>query len=345
MEQRNTYFDFLRGSVILLVVFGHSIQFGSGAIYLDNEEFFENIIFRMIYCFHMPIFMMISGYFFSYSIRKYTTFRLIKGRITHLLLPVFLWGTLEYLFLKLKDGLLTISFREWGHHMMYGFWFLWAIFYASISIIIVKHFFRDSLFVYFLGWLIFFIIPDIYNLQLYKFMYPYFVCAYLIGKYQEYLAEKLKGRVVLIMCVSGIMTVALFPFFHYDAYIYTTGYQILNRTLPIKQFVIDVFRMIIGFSGSLFWTSLSYMIYKRVKSENIIIRMVSRLGCMAMGVYIVSGYLFQYGLIALTKNFTQNYLVNFLETALVLGISVVCTQELMRFEITSRLFLGGKRKQ
>ncbi len=345
MEQRNTYFDLLRGSVIFLVVFGHSIQFGSGAIYLDNEEFFENIIFRMIYCFHMPIFMMISGYFFSYSIRKYTVFQLIKGRITHLLLPIFLWGTLEYLFLKLKDGLLTTSFREWGHHMMYGFWFLWAIFYASMIITIVKCFFGDSLLVYFLGWLIFFITPDICNFQLYKFMYPYFVCSYLIGKHQKYLSEKLKGRVALIACVTGMMTMALFPFFHYDAYIYTTGYQILNRILPIRQLGIDIFRMIIGFSGSLFWTSLLYLIYKRTKVENIIIRMVSKLGCMAMGVYIVSGYLFQYGLKVLTKNFTQNYLVNLLETVLVLGISVVCTRELMRFEITNRLFLGGKRKQ
>lgn len=342
MKQRNVFFDFLRGSVICLVILGHSIQFGSGAEYLDKGDFFEDIFFRMIYCFHMPIFMMISGYFFSFSIKKNSFYQLIKNQIMHLLPPIFLWGTWEYIALKLEDGFKTLSFREWGHDILYGLWFLWAIFYVSMVVSAVKYLFKDSLLIYFLGWMVMFVIPDIYNLQLYKFMYPYFVCSYLIGKNEEYLREKFRGKVVLVACASGIMTLALFPFFHFDTYIYTTGYCILDSITPVRQLGIDIYRMTIGFSGSIFWSSILYLIYKKVNSKNIVIRMLSKLGYMAMGIYIVSGYLFQYSLKMLAKNFEQNYLLNLLETVVILGISVMCTKVLMRFGVTNRFFLGGK---
>lgn len=50
--------DVLKGFAILLVVLGH-------AIYETYSE--NNIVFRMIYSFHMPLFMFLSGlpYLFS----------------------------------------------------------------------------------------------------------------------------------------------------------------------------------------------------------------------------------------------------------------------------------------
>ena len=82
-RQRNVYLDLVKGIAVCLVVLGHCIQFGSGAKYLETGAFFENTIFRVIYSFHMPVFMMISGYLFSYSIRKYSFVELIKTRIMH----------------------------------------------------------------------------------------------------------------------------------------------------------------------------------------------------------------------------------------------------------------------
>lgn len=58
---RNTYIDIVKGFAIILVVLGHSIQFGSGYDFRANAECFDNWLYRIIYSFHMPLFMIGGG--------------------------------------------------------------------------------------------------------------------------------------------------------------------------------------------------------------------------------------------------------------------------------------------
>lgn len=58
--KRNNYIDFLKGAAILLVVVGHCIQYGSGHVYVLEEEFFNNSLYKLIYSFHMPLFILIG---------------------------------------------------------------------------------------------------------------------------------------------------------------------------------------------------------------------------------------------------------------------------------------------
>ena len=51
---RLSYVDVLKGYAILLVILGHSIQ-------NTVLDFDGNIVFRVIYSFHMPLFMILSG--------------------------------------------------------------------------------------------------------------------------------------------------------------------------------------------------------------------------------------------------------------------------------------------
>jgi fucose 4-O-acetylase-like acetyltransferase len=65
------FVDILRGWLILLVTYGHTIQ----AIYGGRETVFSDPVFQTIYMFHMPLFMAISGFVlcrvkFSGSSRK-----------------------------------------------------------------------------------------------------------------------------------------------------------------------------------------------------------------------------------------------------------------------------------
>ncbi len=90
--QRSTYWDSAKAILIYLVVTGHCIQYFTGG------DFWSNPIFRGIYIFHMPLFMMIGGYFGIRSISKrgwqavprYAK-RLLPPILTILLLKVVYW--------------------------------------------------------------------------------------------------------------------------------------------------------------------------------------------------------------------------------------------------------------
>lgn len=57
IKDRDTYIDSLKGLLIILVVFGHTIDAYRGQSHLMTA------IYNFIYSFHMPLFIFISGYF------------------------------------------------------------------------------------------------------------------------------------------------------------------------------------------------------------------------------------------------------------------------------------------
>lgn len=63
-SRRLIWADMLKCFAIFLVLWGHSIQ------HLTPSGFMDNPVFRLIYSFHMPLFMIISGYFASGIIKK-----------------------------------------------------------------------------------------------------------------------------------------------------------------------------------------------------------------------------------------------------------------------------------
>lgn len=88
-SNRSVFWDIVKGVAILLVVIGHQIQGSCG----NTEVFAEDPIFKFIYGFHMPLFMLISGYFFFYS-THITIIELIKcNKYTNL---IFFGNALKY---------------------------------------------------------------------------------------------------------------------------------------------------------------------------------------------------------------------------------------------------------
>ena len=69
-KERELLPDLLRGFAIVLVVLGHCIQDGSGVGYRSEALYFSDRLYQFIYSFHMPLFMMISGYLSWGSIQK-----------------------------------------------------------------------------------------------------------------------------------------------------------------------------------------------------------------------------------------------------------------------------------
>lgn len=121
LERRLIWADSLKGILILLVVFGHSFL-GANPILAENTH-----LYNIIYSFHMPAFMALSGYL-NYRGGVSNRLSVVKRRCKQLLVPFYAW-----VLIKILIGL-PQSLHSWYNNFMFpdsSFWFLWTLFFIS----------------------------------------------------------------------------------------------------------------------------------------------------------------------------------------------------------------------
>lgn len=136
MKPRMVWVDVAKGGAIALVVLGHALR-GLYAKGLVPEDFFRSID-GAIYAFHMPLFFMISGFFFfGWAGRAALTEQI--GRVTQrLLVPLILW-TYTFLLLRWCFADFTNARPDISSVMVLPlpgilhFWFLWALWVIQIA--------------------------------------------------------------------------------------------------------------------------------------------------------------------------------------------------------------------
>ena len=130
-KKRLIWIDSLKGWLILIVIFGHAIQYC-----LPDKACENSYLWNLIYSFHMPAFMVVSG-FVNYRpasetkiTRRGGYLNICKRRSYQLLLPYLLWSLIKWVISANHslDSLINITFTSGGF-----FWFLWALW--SISLI------------------------------------------------------------------------------------------------------------------------------------------------------------------------------------------------------------------
>lgn len=82
--KRSEYFDSIRGIATVLVVVGHAIQVSLPSTFDDN------VIFKLIYSFHMPLFMFISG-MVTFKEERDITLKWLYKRFKVLIIPFLIW--------------------------------------------------------------------------------------------------------------------------------------------------------------------------------------------------------------------------------------------------------------
>ena len=99
---RLEFVDYAKGLAILLVVIGHLLQYN--LVGISAKELFD-----MIYSFHMPLFMFLSGYVASLSIDKYLS-RKVEYPKTANILHIFRGIILTYSLLRINrhKGMLLV---------------------------------------------------------------------------------------------------------------------------------------------------------------------------------------------------------------------------------------------
>ncbi len=120
--ERDLSFDYLKGILIYLVVLGHSISWFC-------ETYTQNFVYNLIYSFHMPLFVAISGYFSLSSINN-TFLVTLKKKTTRLIFPIICWSLIFFLFdlfVKHKNITFYLYYTE-----LRKVWYLVCIFALTI---------------------------------------------------------------------------------------------------------------------------------------------------------------------------------------------------------------------
>lgn len=337
-RERDVYYDAVKGIAIFLVVFGHCIQFGSGLPYLGEACYFDDNTFKIIYSFHMALLMLISGYFFGYTVQKYSVREIIITRFTQLLLPLITWTTITTLIfggVSLKNNGIMAVFLKLIRSYTTEMWFIWAVFWCSLIVLAVRYWGKDKKQLHVLIVLVLlFILKGNYT-QSYLYMYPYFVAGYL---WRQNLKEVPKQSIFL--GVIAAVYVVLIRFYNYDSFIYTTGTYLSKGNLP-KQLFIDIYRWMVGFAGSVF-VLLAIRILMDWKPNMKIWSILAQIGRRSLGIYIISSYINVLVLMKLTSDLSPGHFTNLLEAIIIVIICYCLTILLEKNKWIRKLLLGGR---
>ena len=340
-RKRDVLPDLLKGFGIILVVLGHCIQ----ASYGEGDTFFEDKLYQLIYSFHMPLFMVVSGYYAWNSIHRAVIpqerWKMIKKKCVYLITPNVAWKLIEYLYLFATGAYVYsgrgVLVKEVIIGILTNFWFLWAVFYSFLLVCLMHYKFHDSIWMYVLVFIAMFFTPDGLGLMACKYVLPYYLIGFYVNKHKNFLLAKTavlgdeRRRKGAAFFVSGILFFVLMSFFNVDSFVYLTGYKLIGKDYWV-QLRIDVYRFLVGLCGivflSLFWSILLNL----CGQWKIGMRLLAYLGTKGMGIYIVAGIPMRYLVFQLAEDGKPCYGVNLAQTVFILFWSVIIVEVLSRIK-------------
>lgn len=341
MMKRNQCLDLAKGIGIVLVVLGHCIQYGNGTQFENSCSFFKEPIYAIIYSFHMPLFVLISGFFFAATVRKYDAVTCLKKKMTELLLPILSWGLIYEVattclnLYRGKCGLLENSFiLNWISYCIDSQWFLWAIFYFSLIFMIGHYFLSDSRLFYVLLFAFFMLLnisDNRYNINSYATNYPLFCIGYCFAEWRhgcvvsDDFMESAKNISVIGIVASLVYCISLWM----TSTVYANNY-LIRRVLYLFT----------GTSGSLLFLMLIQITHEHWSRT--VVNFFSWMGRKTMGIYIVSGYIVQDILRYLARGWVYRWWNAWIETLVVLFCSGLIVNAISKNRILNKFLMGAK---
>lgn len=125
---RNNVFDKVKLLMVFLVVFGHLIE------PIINQSEVIKTIYKSIYSFHMPVFIILAGVFAKSDVSENTTFKNLKTLIIPFLVFTFLYETYNII----VDGTISNYTLNWQPYWI--LWFLFSMFIWKVTLPIIMQF-------------------------------------------------------------------------------------------------------------------------------------------------------------------------------------------------------------
>ena len=135
VQSRQDWVDIAKGIGILLVVYGH-IARGVVSAGMGIEHHVLRLADSIVYTFHMPLFLFLSGLFFYSSLKKRGGIGLVLNRLDTVLYPYVVWsllqGFIEVMLDPYTNGQVTVTqvldLAEPRAH----FWYLYTLFLLTL---------------------------------------------------------------------------------------------------------------------------------------------------------------------------------------------------------------------
>ena len=332
---RIPYLDFLKFFAISSVLLGHSVE------QITGNDFWDNPIWAFIYTYHMPLFMMLCGYFFNSSLKLSLT-EMIGKKFVQLMIPAISAWVLMFLFVTLTkyNPYPEIVDLSWMGFMN-ALWFLKSVFFCYLIGWVFIKVFKNVWLSAILSSAIALFTP-LCNIDSINFMLPMFWMGHLLHQHQAWIDKHRKTLFVSSLVAfigmlpfwSGRLTVYMIPIQFFDWNTFAFDGTNLGITL---------YRMAIGMAGSMFFFLLAPWVYDRIANWRIT-PTLNLLGKCTLGLYWTQTFLLEctWHSIGLYVNTPATFIIAPIIATIEM---VVCYQAILlirKSKYTRLLFLGEK---
>lgn len=344
---RSIYFDVVKGLAISLMVLGHCIDQANGWEWVVSGASSHHWLWRLIASFHMPLFMAVSGYFYSRSLEHNSIGTVIRQRALSLLIPSTLWSML---FIGIcygvhhlcYGGVTTAQTHAYLHRPIPALWFLWALFFSCVVVAIVRRWANDSPWVH--GALIIatLFVPNVFFFPEIFSVHSYFVLAYYLGQHRAAVATLLQRNTFrrALLGTACIVYALLYIGMDEATTVYVSKFSLWGKYGAWEMLWRDGYRLVLGLSGTvvaLFLTVELQKVLRWCKLEHL----VAYTGTVSLGIYGLNNILCM-GPRLLLIDVSPSLPRVFAVFAAMMLVSVGIMWGLSRYTFT-RMWLLGKR--
>lgn len=266
-DNRSKLLDALKGCLIFLVCLGHGIQYNT---YEDHSLFWNDVVFKSIYSFHMPLFMALSGYL-TISLFKDFSLNKLKRKMLSLVVPIISWSTLYSIYLVINEGG-SVSLYKLISVYLFGLWYLWALIMSCVTLFLFIN--KKYLLLAFMMVAVF-AGKKYYTIYMFIYTFPYYIVGYCLASTKSNLLRNAENSYVLIL-LAAIFICSVF-YWNKETYIYVTHMDFTSANLENI-----VMRWIIGAINSAFFV----LLIKKLKVESC--DWIVFIGTRSLTIYIIS---------------------------------------------------------
>ena len=339
-EGKNHTIDTVKGIAIFLVLCGHVIQY---AITLKGQDYFLNPEFKVIYTFHMPLFVFISGYLVAFSLKRRNLWDVFKSRCQSLLVPCVTWGVL--------GGITSyLVYVMEGQDLGSGAWFIWFLFtlFMVSALLLLSLYLQRYVGIasFILVYVLLLLIPynSEWSLHNIKWFYVFYVAGYAMGSKAITIPSPSMPPAFAALILGLFVVLTSFwtrnDFIHINQMNFLT-HDILSDVLRI------IYRYVVGFLGIMivFYAAAQMVATKPGK-------VLAYVGGYSMNIYVIQRYVIEglypklLHLSRLNLDFTSPlFLYLFVPAVAACGVFIcifISDTLLKKNPLLNKLLLGGR---